>query len=117
MALTNILLKENWKNEKDFQELRQLVTDKVRDLYQAYLEYEMRSVSACYSPWVTGFKNLIKWNGWKGQLDNLISKEQEIENRSAIYNEARTVKDLGEVVGHLSSISTDLGAIRLNQER
>ncbi|EED22491.1 ankyrin repeat domain protein, putative [Talaromyces stipitatus ATCC 10500] len=116
MALTDILLKENWKNKNDFQNLHRLLDRKLVDLYSDYLEYEMRSVCACFSPWLSGVKNLVKWDGWKANLDGLISKEKDIEQRSAQYNTEKIVASLKNAVGHLSTLSNDVSAMRQTQE-
>lgn len=63
MFLSQLLLPESWKSDKDFKCRQQEIRDMVLNLYRRVLEFEMNCVCATAISWNMAAKNVVDWQG------------------------------------------------------
>ncbi|KLU91649.1 hypothetical protein MAPG_10167, partial [Magnaporthiopsis poae ATCC 64411] len=97
MALAQVLLRENWRNDYEFQDLRSELDARLARLYKELLEFEMRC--ACASPSTTSAKDSVGWSGWSDLVDSIKNAEASLSSEISQYS-TEAVKE------HLGSLAT-----------
>ncbi|KAF2669730.1 hypothetical protein BT63DRAFT_425404 [Microthyrium microscopicum] len=117
MKLAPLLLRENWKDDTDFKNLRDTMSKSIQNLYQSILLFEMNAVKACNSHWGTFFKDLVSYNDWDGQRKAIESTKAQVTEQMSQYNKEAEKEYLRTTVDVLSKSLDNQGRSLLEQQK
>ena len=122
MELCRFLLRENSHLDAHFRSARTLLKSAITSLYQALLEYEMRVV--CFSfdhhLMVKAARNLVKFDGWGSELEDIKNLEASVREDSKYYNTQVIVDSLSHIpkaTHYLESIESTSKQVLAQQEQ
>ncbi|TLD23118.1 hypothetical protein PspLS_07621 [Pyricularia sp. CBS 133598] len=113
MALTRVLLRESWSEDADFGQFRKEVYSRTAGLYRKLLEFEVRCVCACASPFKTAAKDILGWNGWGDLVASIKVAEAALNAEIDRYSTETTkeyLREIAEQSRHLEDM------VRLQEE-
>jgi hypothetical protein len=80
MFLSQLLLPESWRDDKDFRANQEKAHDMVLSLYRRVLEFEMNCVCATATSWNMAAKNVVDWQGLVNMDRGIRQENEELGN-------------------------------------
>ncbi|KAJ5738249.1 hypothetical protein N7493_001404 [Penicillium malachiteum] len=96
----HLLIKENIEvGAQSYQVVLDMLEDRVVTLYKKLILYQMKSVSTYYKSrgWVF-LRNIIDWDDWDGQLQDVKEAETAVQKDSDQYNTLHSKTLLGKLI-------------------
>lgn len=113
-ALTGYLLDRDNINigNKDFNPILQQLEERVKSLYKALLQYQMKSVCSYYrNQGLVFLRGLLNLDDWTGDLTSVTDAETAVQSDSDQYIQERMKTSLGEVASRAEEMEKRLGDI------
>ncbi|KAJ2997492.1 hypothetical protein NUW58_g638 [Xylaria curta] len=113
-ALTELLLnKKNIVDGKDPQEVLRQLKRRIIELYNALLQYQMKSVVSYYrNQGIRFLRDIVRWDDWEGDINRVKNIETTIQDDMNQYYRERTKTSLNEFVDHARALTAQLGNIQ-----
>jgi hypothetical protein len=115
-ALTEHLLDNNTNiiGDKSFDEVLTKLEKTIVTLYEALLQYQMKSVCYYRSPSLAFLRGLASWDDWDGDLKRVTDAEAIIESMSVQYHREYEKSSLYQLVDSGKQMETLLDGININ---
>src|SRR5947209_9926671 len=96
LALTDLLLRDQWKDDHTFENFRHVLSENILRLMQSLLEFEIKCVCQCYHrhPIVKGIRDLLALDAWEDQMRSIRAEEDAIDKKAETYNTQSMVDSL-----------------------
>jgi ankyrin repeat protein len=116
LALSQLLLRENYAGNWDFSTFRNLIRTRIINLYKALLNYEMKALCRCYDSWaiVQAVKDMIMVEDWKETLTKVKDLEAAVRADITEYNskvQEDLLRKISQATHGLGEISKQLGLL------
>jgi hypothetical protein len=117
MALSRPFLKEKFHGSGDFDEFRNVMTERIVELYSGLLVYQVKCAIRRFDTWriVRAAQAMIGLEDWKTTLKDFQKIEAEIQNSMKFYTDEVMTALLAEANIHQHDIVQELQ--EMNQKR
>ena len=112
-ALTDLLDEKNIVT-RPFQDIRDILEERVVTLYKAILLYQMKSVCSYYrKQYLVFLRAIVDLDKWNGDLGSVTDAEKDVRDGSKQYNKELSQKHLKDLDESAKKMEEQLGAIHL----
>ena len=107
--LSQILLKDNIKDNRSFARVQAQLEKRVINLYKAIISYLIKTVCSYYRNWfITFLRDTVKLDDWNGNLKNVQDAENAVREDCEAYNTQSMQASLAELTNTANTLVKEL---------